>query len=187
MSKMGLQRDPHRRYNPLTREWVLVSPQRTERPWQGQVETLTAEKLPKYDPNCYLCPGNERAGGVRNAQYGSTLVFDNDFAALRPETPVDVCEDGLLIAEGEPGICRVVCFSPRHDLTLPRMERRDVRAVIDTWSEQFVELAGRPQVNHVEIFENRGEVMGCSNPHPHCQVWANTTVPNEPAKELNSQ
>src|SRR5882724_10021774 len=132
---------PHRRYNPLTREWVLVSPHRTSRPWQGQVESGDATTQPEYDPECYLCPGNARAGGVRNPNYTSTFVFDNDYAALKPDTPLGRFEkDGLLIAESEPGICRVVCFSPKHNLTIANMELPDLRNVVDTWVEQFVDL-----------------------------------------------
>jgi len=183
---MDLQSDPHRRFNPLTREWVLVAPQRTERPWQGQVETVSAEKLPDYDPNCYLCPGNERAGGMRNPRYGSTFVFDNDFAALQPETPADVCEDGLLMAEGEPGICRVVCFSPRHNLTISSMSLAELREVVDVWVKEFQELGALASINSIQIFENRGAMMGASNPHPHCQIWANAAIPNEILKELTS-
>ena len=179
--------DPHRRYNPLTREWVLVSPHRTERPWQGQVEDEPDEALPAYHPKCYLCPGNSRAGGVRNPAYTSTFVFDNDFAALKPDTAAgSFDEHGLLIAETEPGTCRVVCFSPRHDLTLAKMNVADIRAVVDTWVDQFVELGGNPAINYVQIFENRGAMMGCSNPHPHCQIWSSHRVPNEPAKEQDS-
>ena len=179
--------DPHRRFNPLTREWVLVSPHRTERPWQGQVEEEPGESLPEYDPHCYLCPGNSRAGGVRNPEYTSTFVFDNDFAALKPDIPDGRSdEQGLLIAEAEPGTCRVVCFSPRHDLTLAKMEPADIRMVVDTWVEQFSDLAARPAINYVQIFENRGAMMGCSNPHPHCQIWAGHSVPNEVAKEQAS-
>ena len=176
--------DPHRRFNPLTREWVLVSPHRTQRPWQGQMEKPAVETQPQYDPTCYLCPGNSRAGGVRNPVYTSTFVFDNDFAALKPGTPHDRFEQaGLLIAEGEPGVCRVVCFSPKHNLTLANMELADLRLVVDTWVEQYTSLAENPEINYVQIFENRGAMMGASNPHPHCQIWSSRTVPNEPAKE----
>jgi UDPglucose--hexose-1-phosphate uridylyltransferase len=178
------KQDPHRRFNPLTGEWVLVSPHRTQRPWQGQVEPAAAPAQPEYDPDCYLCPGNSRAGGVRNPKYESTFVFDNDFAALKPDTPPDRFErSGLLIAEGEPGICRVVCFSPKHNLTIANMDPADLRRVVDVWVEQFLDLGGRPFINYVQIFENRGAMMGASNPHPHCQIWSNHTVPTEPAKE----
>jgi UDPglucose--hexose-1-phosphate uridylyltransferase len=181
------KQDPHRRFNPLTQEWVLVSPHRTQRPWQGQVETSGAEAQPEYDPECYLCPGNSRAGGVRNPKYTSTFVFDNDFAALKPDTPADRFEqDGLLIAEGEPGICRVVCFSPKHNLTLANMGAADIRKVVDVWVEQYAELGSRPWINNVQIFENRGAMMGASNPHPHCQIWSNRTLPNEVAREVRS-
>jgi UDPglucose--hexose-1-phosphate uridylyltransferase len=181
------KQDPHRRFNPLTGEWVLVSPHRTQRPWQGQVEPAAAPTQPEYDPHCYLCPGNSRAGGVHNPKYDSTFVFDNDFAALKPGTPADRFErSGLLIAEGEPGICRVVCFSPKHNLTIANMDLPDLRRVVDVWAEQYLDLGGRPFINYVEIFENRGAMMGASNPHPHCQIWSNHTVPTEPAKEQRS-
>jgi UDPglucose--hexose-1-phosphate uridylyltransferase len=182
------KKDPHRRFNPLTREWVLVSPHRTDRPWQGQMETSGAEKKLQYDPTCYLCPGNTRAGGVRNPPYISTFVFDNDFAALKPDTPPGRFEqDGLLIAESEPGICRVVCFSPRHDLTIANMELPDLRLVVDEWMRQYAGLGARDFINYVQIFENRGAMMGASNPHPHCQIWAGHSVPNEVMKEQTAQ
>lgn len=182
------KQDPHRRFNPLTREWVLVSPHRTQRPWQGQLETAGAAAQPEYDPKCYLCPGNERAGGVRNPPYTSTFVFDNDFAALKPDTPLDRSDQqGLLIAETEPGICRVVCFSPKHNLTIANMEVDDLRIVVDEWARQYLDLGGRDFINYVQIFENRGEMMGASNPHPHCQIWASYAIPNEVVKEQNAQ
>jgi UDPglucose--hexose-1-phosphate uridylyltransferase len=180
----NLAADPHRRFNPLTGEWVLVSPQRAQRPWQGQVERHVGDVQSPYDPECYLCPGNARAGGVKNPHYGRTFVFDNDFAALKPETPDwESDEGGLLRARSESGICRVVCYSPRHDLTMARMAVRDIVTVVDTWTEQFAELAGRANIRSIQIFENRGAMMGCSNPHPHGQIWADRTTPNEPAKE----
>jgi UDPglucose--hexose-1-phosphate uridylyltransferase len=179
---------PHRRLNPLTREWVLVSPHRTDRPWQGQVEENKPATAIEYDPQCYLCPGNARAGGARNPHYDATFVFTNDYAALLPDTPEQAgSEDGLLVAENERGICKVVCFSPRHDLTIARMDAAAVRAVIDVWAGQYVEIGALPFINHVQIFENRGEIMGASNPHPHCQIWATAHIPNEVAKEQSSQ
>ena len=187
---LNLTEHPHRRLNALTREWVLVSPHRTSRPWQGQVEPAETEYQPRYDPKCYLCPSNSRAGGARNPDYEHTFVFENDFAALLPETPPDVLsygDSGLMLAQGEKGICRVICFSPRHDLTLGKMSDEEIRLVVDVWVEQYLDLGGRPDISHVQIFENRGAMMGASNPHPHCQVWASSSLPNEPAKELASQ
>jgi UDPglucose--hexose-1-phosphate uridylyltransferase len=179
---------PHRRYNPLTQEWVLVSPHRTQRPWQGEVEAGSAKTSLTFDPHCYLCPGNTRAGGARNPQYTSTFVFENDFAALRPDTPAgSIQERELLAAQSESGKCRVVCFSPRHDLTLARMIIDEMRLVVDTWCAQWSELAAQPNVRAVHIFENRGAMMGCSNPHPHGQIWANETIPDELAREVATQ
>jgi UDPglucose--hexose-1-phosphate uridylyltransferase len=187
---LKLTEDPHRRLNALTNEWVLVSPHRTTRPWQGEVESIRNAPEPAYDPNCYLCPGNARAGGIRNPAYSSTFVFENDFAALKPETlpgHLDVENAGLLVAEAEPGICRVICFSPRHDLTLATMASEEIEPVVHTWMGQFRELAGLDGITHIQIFENRGAMMGASNPHPHCQIWATSSIPQEPAKELMVQ
>ncbi len=182
-----LEHQPHRRFNPLTREWVLVSPHRTQRPWLGQVETPPPEVRPAYDPNCYLCPGNTRAGGAHTPVYDSTFVFDNDFAALLPNSSIQTWEQGgLLVAQGERGICRVVIFSPRHDLTLAEMQVPDIRRVVDTWAEQFQDLGARDFINYVTIFENKGAAMGASNPHPHGQIWAEERIPVEPSKELAS-
>jgi UDPglucose--hexose-1-phosphate uridylyltransferase len=181
-------RHPHRRFNPLTGEWVLVSPHRNDRPWQGSIEPAHQPEALQYDPNCYLCPGNERAGGVRNPRYTSTFVFDNDFPALLPDTPpARINSGGLLVAESERGICRVGCFSPRHDLTIPRMSRTALTDVVNMWREQYSALGALPFVNYVQIFENRGQMMGASNPHPHCQIWANAAIPDLPAKEGAAQ
>jgi UDPglucose--hexose-1-phosphate uridylyltransferase len=179
---------PHRRLNPLTGEWVLVSPHRAKRPWLGQVEKTPPENLPHYDPTCYLCPRNERAGGINNPDYTSTFVFDNDFAALLPgETPAHPSDHPLLVSVPERGLCRVVCFSPRHDLTLPELELPEVESVIRTWMGETAALATQDFIHYVQVFENKGAVMGCSNPHPHSQIWATEHVPNEPAKELERQ
>jgi len=187
MNPSLLQEVPHRRFNPLTREWILVSPHRTRRPWLGRVEKTAAADLPQYDPTCYLCPGNERADGARNPKYASTFVFDNDFAALLPDAPpFNFDESGLLIARGEKGISRVICFSPRHDLTIPRMAPHEIEAVIAIWIEEYQRLGAIEWVHHVQIFENRGALMGASNPHPHCQVWANESIPVVPVKEIAS-
>lgn len=175
---------PHRRLNLLTGEWVLVSPHRTQRPWQGQVEDLPEESSPEYDPKCYLCPGNDRAGGGSNPPYTGTYVFDNDYPALLPDTaPRREDHDGLLVAQSEAGRCRVVCFSPRHDLTLATMERADIRRVVDVWAQEYRELGALPYVSYVQVFENRGAMMGASNPHPHGQIWATSSIPNEPWRE----
>ena len=187
---MKLNEDPHRRLNALTNEWVLVSPHRATRPWQGEVAKLQTTPDPAYDPSCYLCPGNARVGGVLNPKYDSTFVFTNDFAALKPNTQperIDVDGAGLLVATGEPGICRVICFSPRHDLTLATMTAKQIEIVVHTWMEQFRELGELESIRHVQIFENRGAMMGASNPHPHCQIWATASIPGEPAKELAAQ
>ena len=177
---------PHRRRNPLTDEWVLVSPHRTRRPWQGQVERRTAGTRSPYDSTCYLCPGNQRAGGVRNPGYATTLVFTNDFAALEPHTPaIDLAPHPLLRAESEAGTCRVLCFSPRHDLTLSLMAATEIRHVVDAWAAQVEEL-GRCYP-WVQVFENKGDMMGCSNPHPHGQIWAGAALPDGPAKEDRCQ
>jgi len=187
MTDSRLEHSPHRRYNPLVRDWVLISPQRTQRPWLGIVDKIARVDEVEYDPSCYLCPRNERAGGVHNPNYASTFVFENDFPALLPEVRnVEMNEGDLLVARSEPGMCRVVCFSPLHNLTIPLMSVGEIRQVVDVWSEQYQELGEVPWVRHIQIFENRGALMGASNPHPHCQIWANATVPNIPERELAS-
>jgi UDPglucose--hexose-1-phosphate uridylyltransferase len=180
---------PHRRLNPLTGEYVLVSPHRAQRPWQGQVEKPPPEKRPPYDPGCYLCPGNVRAGGRRNPVYSGTFAFDNDFAALLPRNPSDMVpeEHPLFVGQVEGGVCRVVCFSPRHDLTLPEMSVEEIEEVLRTWTEETRTLGAREDLSYVLVFENKGEIMGCSNPHPHSQIWATEHLPNEPAKEHRRQ
>ena len=180
---------PHRRFNPLTREWVLVSPQRTARPWLGQVEKVQTTEIPAFDPTCPLCPGNKRATGAFNEDYKSTYVFTNDFPALNLDPQIDgpVQENTLMKAESEKGTCRVICFSPRHDLSLPAMSLAEVCVVIDTWTSQTEELGSLDGIKYVQVFENKGAIMGCSNPHPHSQVWATAHIPNEPTKELLSQ
>ncbi len=192
-SEALLRQKPHRRYNPLTGEWVLVSPHRTQRPWLGQMEKPVPSRLPPYDPACYLCPGNRRAGGKRNPPYEGTYVFDNDFPALvLSEEEIDAAgNEGaafpLLRAEGVKGVCRVVCFSPRHDLTLPELPLIQVEEVVRTWAEQTEELGRLEEIVYVQIFENKGEMMGCSNPHPHGQIWATSFIPPIPLQELNAQ
>jgi UDPglucose--hexose-1-phosphate uridylyltransferase len=184
------EKNPHRRFNPLKREWVLVSPNRTQRPWQGQVEKPVVPAALTYDPNCYLCPGNMRAGGARTDKYTSTYVFENDYAALKlnaPQFSTDEDGKGLLVAEGESGVCRVICFSPRHDLTLAKMPVEEIRAVVDVWAEQYRELGSRNDIAYVQVFENRGAMMGASNPHPHGQIWASRSVPNEVGAEVSGQ
>ena len=192
---------PHRRLNLLNGQWVLVSPHRARRPWLGQVEKSLPEAIPAYDPNCYLCPGNARVGGERNPAYSGTYVFDNDFQALlTPQRALEEAESAsapsdlegnepfqeIFNAQPEYGLSRVVCFSPRHDLSLPEMSVEAVRAVIETWTEQTRQLGALDFIQHVQVFENKGAMMGASNPHPHSQIWASSSVPTEPAKELAS-
>ena len=188
MPTFDLKEHPHRRFNLLTGEWVLVSPHRTKRPWQGKTESLSPEKRPAYDPTCYLCPGNQRADGSQNPAYTGTYVFTNDYSALLKDTPEGTIEEGgLLRARSEKGVCRVICFSPRHDLTLPQLEEPALINIIDTWTDEFQRLARDPVIRYIQIFENKGEIMGCSNPHPHGQIWAQSHIPQEIIKETSQQ
>ncbi len=186
-SPTPLRNASHRRFNPLTGEWVLVSPHRSQRPWQGRRESKGAPAARAHDPDCYLCPGNLRANGARNPDYPHTFVFDNDFPALKADAPTKREVDGLIIAEGETGLCRVLCFSPRHDLTLAGMAAAEIERVVDVWIEETIALGALPDVASVQIFENRGEMMGASNPHPHGQIWATRHLPNELEKETHRQ
>ena len=178
---------PHRRKNILTGEWVLVSPHRTKRPWQGKVEKPANDQRPIHDPKCYLCPGNTRANGSITEKYEHTFVFTNDFAALNKESPLVKKEAGLLLAKGEQGICRVICFSPNHSLTLPEMELKDIEKVIALWQKEYRDLGSLAEINHVQIFENKGATMGCSNPHPHGQIWAQSSIPEIVKKKTKQQ
>lgn len=180
---------PHRRWNPLRRAWVLVSPHRTQRPWQGEVAQRTVLSALHYDPQCYLCPGNQRAGGAVNPPYESVFAFVNDYAALLPDTPTasEAPVSPLLVAEPARGLCRVLCFHPDHSLTLARMTREEIRRVVDAWTTEYADLAARDWIEYVQIFENRGAMMGASNPHPHGQIWATGFVPDESAAETVAQ
>lgn len=188
MKKFDIYEDPHRRYNPLIKEWVLVSPHRSKRPWQGQNEVVSTNTLPAYDPECYLCPGNVRANGAVNEQYENSFVFENDFAALKQEEiEQEVVEtDTFFRAKSERGISRVVCFSPNHNLTLPELSVPEIENVISAWQKEYTDLGAIDYINHVQIFENKGSVMGCSNPHPHGQIWAQSSLPTQVEKTQNS-
>jgi UDPglucose--hexose-1-phosphate uridylyltransferase len=188
-SMAGKWQYPHRRWNPLRQAWVLVSPHRTQRPWQGEVAQKSAPSGVTYDPECYLCPGNKRAGGAANPQYDSIFTFVNDYAALLPDLPVqqDEPSSSLLVAEAARGLCKVLCFHPDHSLTLARMTRPEIRRVVDAWAREYEELGATEWIGYVQIFENRGAMMGASNPHPHCQAWATASIPEAPAKELAAQ
>ncbi len=191
---LDLSDQPHRRYNPLTGQWIVVSPHRTKRPWLGQVEVPPIDTRPAYDSQCYLCPGNTRVGGFENPHYTGTFVFDNDFASLLPEmSPAELAigmaaeTPPLLVAHAERGICRVVCYSPQHNLSMAQLDPAALRAVVDTWSAQYEELGAIDFVRSVIIFENRGAMMGASNPHPHGQLWATSFLPGEMAREQATQ
>ena len=174
---------PHRRYNILTGEWILVSPHRTKRPWQGKTEKQNIQKRETYDPSCYLCPGNTRNGGKTNPAYKKPFSFENDFPSLLPENPSQNFEEGFLKAEPESGICKVVCFSPDHSLTLPIMEIEAITDVVKLWKKEYAELGAQENINYVQIFENKGDIMGCSNPHPHGQIWSQKSIPTEVQKK----
>ena len=180
---------PHRRYNPLTGQWVLVSPHRASRPWQGQMEKLAGHRRPSYDPSCYLCPGNVRASGIQTPDYQDVFAFDNDFSALLPGLPHERAGEnpGFFRSAPERGICRVICFSPRHDLTIPEMDIAAIRRVVDLWRNEYAELGKKSFIRYVQIFENKGEIQGCSNPHPHGQIWAQEHIPDEPLKKQQHQ
>jgi UDPglucose--hexose-1-phosphate uridylyltransferase len=185
---MNLSDFPHRRFNPLTGEWILVSPHRAKRPWQGKVEQPQPSAPEQYDKKCFLCPGNLRAGNTQNPKYETTFVFDNDFAGILPDIPVETMdEQGLLVARGEQGLCRVVCHSPRHNLSFPVLSQQEILAVVATWISQYVEIGSYENINHILIFENRGEIMGATSPHPHSQIWANASIPTLPAMETARQ
>ncbi|MBN1648086.1 MAG: UDP-glucose--hexose-1-phosphate uridylyltransferase [Spirochaetales bacterium] len=185
---MNFLQAPHRRYNPLSGEWVLVSPHRAKRPWSGKTEDVSLFSRQQYDPGCYLCPGNTRANGEKNPQYTSTFTFINDFPALLPDTPGHESDDHFFFrAKSERGICKVICFSPRHDLTMALMETDQIKAVIELWQKEYNELGAREYINYVQIFENRGSIMGCSNMHPHCQIWSNENIPGLPEREHVTQ
>jgi UDPglucose--hexose-1-phosphate uridylyltransferase len=187
MSNTSLQDYSHKRYNILTGEWVLVSPHRAKRPWQGQNEAVNNEKRPSYDESCYLCPGNTRINGEVNPEYTDVFVFTNDFAALQNDSPTFNVNDGLLKAQSETGICKVICFSPDHSKSLADMSALEIQKVVFTWQKEFKKLSENPKINYVQIFENKGAVMGCSNPHPHGQIWSQSSLPNEVLKKNTQQ
>jgi UDPglucose--hexose-1-phosphate uridylyltransferase len=188
MNDFDLNEHPHRRLNILTGEWVLVSPHRNKRPWQGKVESSNTDTRPAYDSSCYLCPGNQRSAGAINPVYSSPYAFTNDYAALLSDTPNGVSNtNDLLCAESEKGICRVICFSPKHSLTLPEMSTVEIEQVITLWQDEFKSLSNESDIKYVQIFENKGEIMGCSNPHPHGQIWASSSLPVEIDKETRQQ
>lgn len=178
----------HTRLNILTGDWILVSPHRMKRPWQGKQETVPADDRPSYDPTCYLCPGNKRSDGSANPAYENVYVFTNDFSALLPVTPAGGDNvSGLLVSKSESGICKVICFSPDHSLTLPLLTEEAIGVLIQLWKQEFSDLSRNKDIKYIQIFENKGEIMGCSNPHPHGQIWASSSVPLEVAKETTQQ
>lgn len=183
-----INKGPHRRFNPLSGEWVLVSPHRTQRPWQGKQEDVAGSSRPQYDENCYLCPGNQRSGGQQNPDYTETFVFTNDFSALLADTPPGQMDnDPLFKAVSEQGVCKVICFSPRHDLSVPNMPLEAVTRVVEVWKEEFEGFRDNLDIAYVQIFENKGAIMGCSNPHPHCQIWSSSSIPPIVEQEQQNQ
>ncbi|MGB5417998.1 UDP-glucose--hexose-1-phosphate uridylyltransferase [Algibacter sp.] len=182
-----LQDYSHKRYNILTGEWVLVSPHRAKRPWQGQNETVSNEVRPSHDSSCYLCAGNTRINGEINPKYEDVFVFTNDFAALQTSSKIFNVNEGLLTAQSEQGICKVICFSPDHSKSLADMNAKDIEKIVFAWQKEYNELAKNDLINYVQIFENKGAVMGCSNPHPHGQIWSQTSLPNEVYKKDKHQ
>jgi UDPglucose--hexose-1-phosphate uridylyltransferase len=183
-----LKEHSHTRLNILTGDWILVSPHRMKRPWQGKVEELPKDDRPAYEATCNLCPSNKRSDGSINPAYENTFVFTNDFSALLNETPQgEINEGNLLIAKSESGICKVICFSPDHSLTLPLMDKVAIVDVIELWQKEFEHLSSNKSIKYIQIFENKGDIMGCSNPHPHGQIWASSSIPLELAKETTQQ
>ena len=182
-----LQNYSHKRYNSLTGEWVLVSPHRAKRPWQGQEEEISPEVRPVHDPSCYLCAGNTRASGDMNPDYKDVFVFVNDFSALQDDSEIFNIDEGLIKAESEQGICKVICFSPDHSKSLAQMTIKEIQKVIYAWQEEYVSLGKLKNINYVQIFENKGAIMGCSNPHPHGQIWSQSSLPNEVFKKDKQQ
>tara|TARA_R110002126_G_scaffold181187_4_gene330017 strand:- start:22833 stop:23855 length:1023 start_codon:yes stop_codon:yes gene_type:complete len=187
MENTNLQDYSHKRFNILTGEWVLVSPHRAKRPWQGQNEAVNNEVRPSHDPSCYLCAGNTRINGEINPKYTDVFVFTNDFAALQNNSPTFNVNDGLLKAQSETGVCKVICFSPDHSKSLADMSSEEIQKVVFAWQNEYKALAENPNINYVQIFENKGAVMGCSNPHPHGQIWSQSTLPNEVDKKNTQQ
>ena len=187
MNNLNLQDYSHKRFNILTGEWVLVSPHRAKRPWQGQNEEISTKKRPSYDKSCYLCATNTRISGDVNPDYKDVFIFTNDFAALQKDSPSFQVNDGLLRAESETGICKVVCFSPDHSKSLAEMEVDDIKKVVNAWQKEYKSLGENKMINYVQIFENKGAVMGCSNPHPHGQIWSQSSLPNEVEKKDHHQ
>lgn len=182
-----LQDYSHKRLNILTGEWVLVSPHRSKRPWQGQNEKISKEERPSHDENCFLCAGNERINGERNPDYKDVFVFTNDFAALQKESKDFKLDDGLFQAQSETGICKVICFSPDHSKSLANMEVNEINKVVKVWQKEYLKLGAIDTIKYVQIFENKGSVMGCSNPHPHGQIWSHSTLSNEVLKKDKQQ